>query len=664
MMMRYYSMFIAAFTNLSQRALQIMLGSIMLLLLTIVAWFAWTTQLAANSRTVADSRELKTMEILFETSEITSAAKDIETGQRGYLLTLEDSFLEPFNTGRRRLASHVSTLNTLVAESPEQRARLENLNTLLSDRTRNAERSLSMAQDGTITENIRLQLLRDGKNQMDSIRQLMARIVKHEQDALAINRSDANTASAMVDRFRTLFSIVGLVLVGLVGAAFWMLLRQRSDVLDQRIEMAAAKRVEQLLQDKNSDLEAQVERRTASLTDAVNNLEHEIAERESAETRLRHMEKMESIGKLTGGIAHDFNNMLAIIMGSLDMIRRRLPAGTEQPLRTALDNAQEGADRAASLTTRLLAYARQQPLAPRDEDVNLLIKDIAEVLSRTLGDDIELGLKLAPDAGHVQIDRPQLESALINLAVNARDAMPRGGKLTISTECADGFVAISVADTGTGMPPEIAAKVFDPFFTTKAVGKGTGLGLSQVHGFIAQSGGEISIISEPGRGTILTMILPAAEGEPHVPAPVPAEMAHLAQTRQACILLVEDEALVRLVAAETLSEYGHEVHMAADGKSALALLKAHPEIDLLLTDIAMPQMDGRELAERAREFKPSLKVLFTTGYDANGAGEDIAVLHKPYLDHELAKAVQDMINVAYQAQPDLANEATELPRGT
>ena len=660
--MRYFHIFLSAIKDLPQRALQLVLGAIMVALLMIVVWFAWTSQVAENSRTVADGRELLTTEILYETSQILSATQDIENGQRGYLLTLDKAFLEPYTTGKKRLPAYISRLRTLVADSSEQQIRIETLETLVADRTRIAERGLSMARDGTGIDEIQLQLLRDGKAKMDAIRRLMSLIVRHEQELLAINRNDARFAAQRVDQFRSLFSIVGLILVALIGAAFWILLRQRRDVLNQRVEMAAAKQVESVLQADNAELEAQVARRTASLTEAVTDLEREMADREAAETRLRQMEKMESLGQLTGGIAHDFNNMLAIIMGSLDMARRQLPADAEA-LGKSLDNAQEGAQRAASLTARLLAYARQQPLMPQYVDVNALAASVGDVLSRTLGDNIELALSLAPGVGHIHIDRSQFESALINLAVNARDAMPDGGKISIETKRYDDRVQICLSDTGTGMPPEIVDKVFDPFFTTKAVGKGTGLGLSQVHGFIVQSGGNIAIRSDPGKGTVVELSLAAVDGPPPTEQ-APDDGIETSPIIKACILVVEDEALVRLVAVESLREVGHEVHMADNGEAALVVLQEHPEIELLLTDMAMPQMDGRELAVKACQMHPSLKVLFTTGYDAHGIAGDAPVLHKPYLADELSKAVQDVMRLPPSHVPQSEDDFSASVDGT
>lgn len=399
------------------------------------------------------------------------------------------------------------------------------------------------------------------------------------------------------------------------------------------------KREEKRLQGSNAELEARVTERTRELTDAVTRLEAEALEREAAESRMRQMQKMESIGKLSGGIAHDFNNMLAIVIGSLDLARKKLPPGTPEPVLSNLDNAQEGASRAAALTARLLAYARQQPLAPQSVNLNDLITDVCRVLERTLGDTIELEVKLAPAIGAIHIDVPQLESAIINTAVNARDAMPDGGRLIIATAVSDGRAVIRITDTGEGMSSEVAARAFDPFYTTKDIGKGTGMGLSQVQGFIVQSGGEVSLHSEPSKGTTVEMALPMSDSSPAIreEALVDAEQV---VGKGATVLVVEDEALVRKVAVAALEDAGHTVFEAGDGEAALQILAERDDIELLMTDIAMPRMDGRELAGRARETRPDLRILFTTGYDAQAGADNTAVLQKPYLSGELLAAVE------------------------
>jgi PAS domain S-box-containing protein len=390
----------------------------------------------------------------------------------------------------------------------------------------------------------------------------------------------------------------------------------------------------------------------------------DLTERRAADQRLSQAQKMEAIGQLTGGIAHDFNNLLTVISGNLEALQRRLPQEAEDNLKRLTDAALRGTMRAALLTQRLLAFSRRQPLEPKPVSVNTLITGITEMLHRTLGESILIETVLAGGVWPTFADANQLESALLNLAVNARDAMPDGGKLTIEAAnvyldeeygaVADvppgQYVGIFVSDTGMGMAPEVIAKAFDPFFTTKEVGQGTGLGLSQVHGFIKQSGGHIKIYSEVGSGTTLKMYLPR-----YFPANS-AKQAHSAvasvpQAKGETILVVEDEAEVRSFTVETLRELGYQVMEAPDGPSGLRLLDVHRDIHLLFTDVGLPGvMNGRQLAEEAQRRRPGLKVLFTTGYARNAIvhhgrlDPGVQLILKPFTYHALAATLRRVLD--------------------
>ena len=363
-------------------------------------------------------------------------------------------------------------------------------------------------------------------------------------------------------------------------------------------------------------------------------LETEMAERAHVEEQLRQAQKMEAVGRLTGGVAHDFNNLLTVVIGSLDLLSRRV--GDADPRQKVLiRNAIDGASRAATLTARLLAFSRQHPLDAKPVDANALVDGMLNLLQRTLGETVAIELDLATGLWPVFADPNQLENAILNLCVNAVDAMPKGGSLTVSTasavldeaycaqhaDVAPGpYVMIAVTDTGTGMPPEVVAKAFEPFFTTKPVGKGTGLGLSQVYGFARQSGGHAAIETEPGRGTTIKIYLPrplAAQaprleavpgsGQPEPVRPAPGEAA--------TVLIVEDDDLVRQFSSAALRDGGYSVIEAGTGPDGLRLLRAHPAIALLFTDIVLKgPMDGKELAQQALVLRPDLPVLFTTGY--------------------------------------------------
>jgi PAS domain S-box-containing protein len=383
------------------------------------------------------------------------------------------------------------------------------------------------------------------------------------------------------------------------------------------------------------------------------------------EDALRQSQKMEAVGQLTGGIAHDFNNMLAIIIGSLDLAGRRLERG-QDGVQHYLDGAKEGASRAAALTQRLLAFSRQQPLAPEVLHLNKMTADMSELLRRTLGETVILETVLAGGLWLTKADPHQLESALINLAVNARDAMPEGGKLTLETaNCyldddyvaeevgvvAGQYVMIAVSDAGEGISPEILGKVFDPFFTTKPVGKGTGLGLSMVYGFVKQTGGHVRIYSELGQGTVIKIYLPRHVGFVGEEGTGPVRRMGLASAAGAeVVLVVEDDDRVRQMSVEALKELGYVVHQAASGAEALRLAVSVDRLDLLFTDVVMPGMTGRQLSDALAARLPEVKVLYTTGYTRNAVvhngvlDADVSLLVKPFTIADLAAKVRAVLD--------------------
>ncbi len=417
------------------------------------------------------------------------------------------------------------------------------------------------------------------------------------------------------------------------------------------IDIEHRRAIEAALRDMNEQLENRVQRA--------------IQERETVEDALRQAQKMEAVGQLTGGIAHDFNNLLTIVIGNVDMARRALANGEASRAGRAMDNAQKGAERAATLTQRLLAFSRRQPLAPKPLNVDRLVAGMGDLLQRALGETIGLQTVSSPGLWRVDADPNQLEAAILNLAVNARDAMPKGGKLTIETanaqldqnytaahaEVAPGnYVVIAVTDTGHGMSKDIVAKALDPFFTTKEVGKGTGLGLSMVYGFVKQSGGHLKIYSEEGQGTTVKIYLPRLlSGEE--PEEARRETVVDRFKRDQTILVVEDDDDVRAYTVEILRELGYRVLEAHDGPSALRLIdRQEKPVDLLFTDVVMPGMSGRELVDRAREQQPRLKVLYTSGYTKNaivhGGRLDAGVelLPKPFTYHSLAEKIADVLD--------------------
>ncbi len=442
----------------------------------------------------------------------------------------------------------------------------------------------------------------------------------------------------------------------------------RTRLLGFVADITEPKEAEEELQRARDTLEAQVAERTTALTEANVRLRLESMEREQIERTLHQLQKMEAVGQLSGGLAHDFNNLLQAISGSLDLMHRRISGGRLEGLDRYVAIARSAAERGAGLIHSLLAFSRRQTLDPKTIDLNDLVGHLAVLCQSTVGPGIYFKTSLEAGVSHTLCDPHQLESALLNLVVNARDAMPDGGSLTIETANdtlpdrrapeADpalkalqpgAYVTVSVTDTGTGMSADVISRAFEPFFTTKAIGQGTGLGLSMVYGFVKQSSGYVQIRSSEGVGTCVTIFLPRHAGEvakkpTMVPVIVPSTV------REAItVLLVEDEESVRMILAEALSDEGYTVLEAGDGRSGLEILQAGADVDLLVTDVGLPGgMNGQQLADQARLQSPKLKVLFITGYAASAAvgngkmAEDMEVITKPFLTTALLARVQRM----------------------
>ena len=414
-------------------------------------------------------------------------------------------------------------------------------------------------------------------------------------------------------------------------------------------DITPRKRAEEALQRINETLAARVAEATA--------------ERKHAEEALRQSQKMEAVGQLTGGIAHDFNNLLTGIIGSLDLLQVRLRQGRTTEIDRYIAAAQGASKRAAALTHRLLAFSRRQTLDPKQTDVNRLVIGMEELIRRTVGPQITVEVVTAGGLWSTLIDSSQLENALLNLCINARDAMPEGGRITIETankwldervakdrDLPPGqYLSLCVTDNGTGMTPDVIARAFDPFFTTKPIGQGTGLGLSMVYGFVRQSGGQVRIYSEVGHGTTMCLYLPRHYGDAAetVAAAEPATSGHARSGKT--VLVVDDEPSVRMLVTEVLEELGYIPVEASDGPSGLRMLQSDMRVDLLVTDVGLPGgINGRQLADAARTTRPDLRVLFITGYAENaiiGNGHlapNMGVLTKPFVMETLARRIIEM----------------------
>ena len=414
-------------------------------------------------------------------------------------------------------------------------------------------------------------------------------------------------------------------------------------------------RQRQELRDLNATLESRVEARTRDLVESRNRLQVEMADRERTQASLRQMQKLQAVGQLAGGIAHDFNNVLTAVLGALELLGRRLPPGPDG-LARLVANALQAAERGARLTAQLLTFSDRHQLLPAPTDLNVTVAGLSGLLAATLGRAIRIDTDLAPDLAPAMVDPNQIETAILNLAINARDAMPGGGVLTIATRIvpvepggglpAGEYVAVRVADTGTGMGPDVLGRAVEPFFTTKEPGAGSGLGLSQAHGLAEQSGGELRIDSQPGLGTTITLLLPRA-------APLPVRASSLqgvplraAPGRRRRVLLVDDDAEVRLMTGEMLTALGFAVTAAADGAGALRILESDAGFDLLLADYAMPGIDGIALIRAAQVRWPGLRAMLATGYaeftadEASGL-EDI--MRKPFTMAQLGERLERLL---------------------
>ena len=444
-----------------------------------------------------------------------------------------------------------------------------------------------------------------------------------------------------------------VTLISLVSAA----LRGRRRQYDARDRLVDLSESELRLQRTLETLEQQVEERTAQLR---NN-----------EEALRQSQKMEAVGQLTGGIAHDFNNMLTGIIGSLELLRRRVSHGKLDDLDSLIDLGVTSANRAAGLTHRLLAFSRRQSLDSKPIEINQLVTSMGELLQRSINESIALDMRLSDPLWTAEADRNQLESALLNLVINARDAMPNGGNLTVETSnrhldsvftAAYGtlqpgdYVELSVSDTGCGIPESVMGRVFDPFFTTKPIGQGTGLGLSMIYGFARQSGGHVTIHSEVAKGTTVSLFLPRFVGEILVAEAVNPALLPFANAGET-VLIVEDDPAVRVLVSAVLKELGYAYVEAGDANTAVPIIESDQRIDLMISDVGLPGMNGRQLAEIGRQIRPGLKVLFITGYAEHAAvrggflDPGMQLITKPFTFDLLTAKVREMIQA--QCTPDV-----------
>ncbi len=540
-----------------------------------------------------------------------------------------------------RAGYQIQQLERLVRTSPNQRARVAELRQLYEQRGEELAPAAKAALAAQGQGGAPLFYAASRSETGPDLRDKLVEIADAERQVMRRSMLQTEFFSAEADRLTDYLSWLGVV-VGIAAIALGFL-----SVQAIRQNIASRREAE--------TLERAVALRTQELSAANEALKAEAEEREAAEAQLRQVQKMEAVGQLTGGIAHDFNNMLAVVVGGIDLARRRLN-GPRREILLHLNNAMEGATRAAALTRRLLSFARSEPLLPVRTDPSDLVSGMSELLDRTLGERVRVDVRLAGDAWPIFVDPHQLENAIVNLAVNARDAMEGEGLLEIVTENvslpanavgdirAGDYVRISVRDSGCGMTSEVLERAFEPFFTTKEVGKGTGLGLSQIFGFAHQSGGEVGIESEVGVGTTVSIYLPrtqveAAEVRMHPAMQQRAEVEP--SVPGARILLVEDDPRVRAATVGALEDLDYEPVACSSGAEAIALFERQ-EFDLVISDVVMPEMTGPELVRELKSRRPRTAILFVTGYVGDEDSDDLVgyeILRKPFTVSALATAV-------------------------
>ena len=625
----------------------IWLGLVALLGVLVIGALVLTVGDANRARDEALTRQRHSYEVMILARSLSQSVAEAEATLGRYILSGDKEIGRLYFESWLRADSQLNRLRKETVDNPEQRREVAALRTAFN------ERGGELAQAALNTRykknNTAMGLFFESRNS-PARAQMEARLGRVLAGERALLEARSGRAAATVRRSNqvaaALMAFGGLLVLGAIALGW------------ATAEALAERAVAHAETDAARDRAAELERAVSAATEK---LQEEARERESAEARLRQSQKMEAVGQLTGGIAHDFNNMLAVVIGGLELANRSLGGPADASARH-IDNALEGAGRAAALTRRLLSFAREDSLTPEPTEMGALIAGMSELLDRTLGDTITVVTRDEGKGWRTFIDRHQLENAILNLAVNARDAMNGRGTLTFATGgetlaqgavggCAPGdYVTVCVTDTGSGMTAEVLERAFEPFFTTKPVGKGTGLGLSQLFGFMRQSGGEIAIRSAPGEGTSVTLYLPrhaAPVAKPRPVAALPVGTPALVPAALA-ILVVEDDARVLTATIGALEELGHNAVACDDPLRAADAARAMPRIDLILSDVLMPGRTGPELVAELLRERPGTPVLFVTGYagEGDGAGlEGFPVLRKPFtlvaLERALGEAVAD-----------------------
>ena len=635
-------------------------GAIVAALAVVGLLLAVVTMVARSNaeRDLALKREQHSYDVMVLTRSLDASIARAEAALGRYVVSSDRRTGTIYYDEWRRAKVQLRQLRDLTADEPEQTALVDRLDAVLADRARELAAAAAFANVKKGWYAVGMFGKAGESPNVGRITQLLGEIAANERERLG-QRSQATIFSGeRANNFSTLLSVLGL---GVVVAALMLGWLAAASASGRRSADALA----EAEGDRAAALETAVAARTQELREANEQLKAEAETRARAEAQLAQAQKMEAVGQLTGGIAHDFNNMLAVVVGGLDMARRKFAQGSDETGQY-LESAMEGADRAAALTRRLLSFARAEPLLPDVVQPERLVQGMTDLLDRTLGERIAVHTSSGSRVWPIWVDRHQLENAILNLAVNARDAMEGEGRLDIDVrnisvgageEVPEGdYARIAVTDTGSGMSEAVRARAFEPFFTTKPAGKGTGLGLSQIFGLVRQSGGDIRIESEPGHGTTISLYFPrhAAAGAVRRERTIPP-IATLPGGGILDVLMVEDDSRVHAATRAALMELGHRVTGFASGQEALSLLEGGIKLDLLMTDVMMPGMTGPELVARAHAVRPDVAVLFVTGYVGEaGQADDFAgheVLRKPFTIAALGGAIDKAMGRQVRTAP-------------
>jgi signal transduction histidine kinase/ActR/RegA family two-component response regulator len=612
--------------------------------------------LTNRDRESALALERNTYEVMQLARAVDNSISRAEASMGRYVLDETQASATQFYNEWRIAARQIQQLGQLVAADRAQTEHVRELQRLFGARSEELGLVARVIQEREGNRGIALFYTINRSPLLGSIRAQLDEIVRAGRQTLGERVRTTQDAAASAERLTRWLAWVAILISLLAVALSYWAYRAFAEGQVARSEAESEAW-------RASELERAVQARTAELVEANAQLQTEIGERAAAEEKLRQVQKMEAVGQLTGGIAHDFNNMLAVIVGGIDLAKRKL-RGPRRDVEFHLDSAMEGATRAAALTRRLLAFARSEPLLPQAIAPGELVKGMLELIDRSLGERITVETRFPREPWRVWADTNQLENAVLNLCVNARDAMNGEGQLGIWVDnvslyqsqvgelAAGDYVRISIADTGTGIAPEHLERVFEPFFTTKPVGKGTGLGLSQIFGFARQSGGDVAIDSTVGVGTTVSLYLPRSLRAPEIGAERGGPMLEHVEglppaSANATILVVEDDPRVSRATVGSLEELGYVPIACASGREALNIIGLHPEIDLVITDVMMPEMTGPELVRIIAERHPDVSVLFVTGFVGEaGEAEDLAgyeLLRKPFTVSALANAVHAVL---------------------